>query len=163
MRTIIKYHDGWFDALDTIFSMVKNLPEDRLKENYSPDRLNIDEWIALSYFEGGFSSIAYRDIWNNNCRILNRFYKLPEYRDSKTNKLTDATKTMILQQVEVAQDLNFDCAFMSRDTKFPAFKHYKKYIPGNWIVEDEMCNVYENGYQYIMWTPLNKHTLEMSK
>ena len=81
MKTYIKNQEGWFEALETVYSMTKSISSnDKLYQNYSQERLKIDEWVALSIFNGGFSSVSHRSIWNNNCRILNRFFKLPTYR-----------------------------------------------------------------------------------
>ena len=60
MNTVIKYNKGWFQAIDQIASIVKDLPNDKLKNNYSIDRLIIDEWVAVSIYDGGFSSVAWR-------------------------------------------------------------------------------------------------------
>jgi hypothetical protein len=164
MNTFIRNDLGYDEAIENIFKMVSDLPNDKLKENYSKENLKVDEWIGVSLFAGGFSSIAYRDIWNNNCRILNRFYKKPEYRfENKNRRVSEETKLMISQQLEVAKKLGYDCAFMSREMKQQAFNHYKKYLPQEWFSSNDRYLMYYKGYQHIMWTPLNNNKLIMEK
>lgn len=164
MITVTKDSAEWSTAIDKVFALVEDLPNDKLKNNYSKDNLKIHEWLAISYYDGGFSTIAHRDIWGNNCRILNRFYKNPKYRFENTKrKLSQETFYMIQQQLEVAKNLNFDCAFMSRETKLQAWNHFKKYLPQEWHTPNERHLMYNNGYQHIMWTPLNSNNLVMEK
>jgi len=162
MNTVIKYDKGWYQALDQIALMVKDLPNDKLKNNYSFDGLMVDEWFAVSIYEGAFSSIAWREYWGNNCRILNRFFKLPDYRFTNTKGLiSQETLNMIEQQLDAAKTLGFDCAFMSRETKTQAFNHYKKYLPQVWNCPKEKYRMTKKDYQHIAWTPINSNTLIM--
>lgn len=162
MNTVIKYNSGWYQALDQIALMVSDLPDDKLKENYSFDKLEIDEWSAVSIFDGGFSSIASRPHWGNNCRILNRFFKLPGYRfENKQSKVSQQTLDMIEQQLDTAKLLGFDCAFMSRETKKQAFNHYKKHLPQEWHCPNIKYKMTDSSYQYIAWTAINSDELVM--
>jgi len=162
MNTVIKYNKGWFQAIDQIASIVKDLPNDKLKNNYSIDRLIIDEWVAVSIYEGGFSSVAWRPHWGNNCRILNRFYKVPSSRfENKQHKVSQDTLDMIQQQLDAAKTLSFDCAFMSRETKTQAFNHYKKQLPQLWNCPKEKYRMTKEGYQHIAWTAINSDELIM--
>lgn len=164
MKTYIKNQDGWFEALENIYSMTQSIPSnDKLYQNYSQERLKIDEWVALSIFEGGFSAVATRPMWNNSCRILNRFYKVPDYRFATSDRSVSAeTILMIKQQLEVAKELNYDCAFMSRETGYQSFNYYKKYLNFvQWNSPKERYKMYNNGYQSIMWTPINSTVLNM--
>ena len=163
MKTYIKNQEGWFEALENVYSMTQSIPSnDKLYQNYSQERLKIDEWVALSIFDGGFSSVAHRSIWNNNCRILNRFFKLPAYRfENSKRKVSKETMMMIHQQIKVAETLGFDCAFMSRETKTPAFNYYKKYFPFEWNVPHKKYRMIEDMYQHIIWTSINSTVLDM--
>lgn len=164
MKTFTRYDDQWSSALDQVFNLIENMPDDKLKKNYSPQGLKIDEWVAVSIYEGGFSSVAWRPIFQNNCRILNRFYKLPEYRFANNKRhVSQETLEMIKQQLEIGKKLDFDCGFMSRDGKFASFNHYKKYLPQTWHSPKEKYKMWDTGFQHIMWTPLNTNTLNMEK
>ena len=164
MNTVIKDQEGWDEVIENILEMVSTLPNDKLKNNYSKESLKIDEWVAASYFEGGFSSVAYRSIWNNSCRILNRFYKTPINRfENKKREVSQETKLMISQQLMVAKELNFDCAFMSRETRTQAFNHYKKHLPQEWHTPSHRYKMWDTGYQHIMWTSLNGNELDMEQ
>jgi len=162
MNTVIKYNKGWFDTLNKLKDITDNLPNDKLKNNYSFDRLKVDEWVAVSIFEGGFSSVAWRSHWGNNCRILNRFFKLPKYRfENKRSIVSQETLDMIQQQLDAAKLLGFDCAFMSRETKTQAFNHYKKHLPQVWHTPDVKYRMTKKSYQYIAWTAINSDELIM--
>lgn len=158
MNTYIKNENGYKEAIEQVYSIIDTSVEDKLKDNYARERLKTHEWVAVSIFEGGFSSIAYRSFWGNSCRILNRFYKNPNYR-FENNKMIVSNETlqMIDQQIEAAKLLDFDIAFMSRETNTPAFKHYVKYLPQAWNISDKKYKMYEGGYQYIMWTSINNN------
>lgn len=143
------------DAIESIKQIIVELPNDRLKENYSFERLQVDEWVAVSLGETGFSSIAWRPLWNNNCRVLNRFYKKPTHRFiNKQFKLTEDTETMIRQQVQAAMVMDFDCAFVSRETKRSGAFHYLNQMNTEWIDEPTKCLMWHTGYQWITWTAL---------
>ena len=163
MKTYIRFQEGWLEALENVYSMTQSIPsKDKLYRNYSQERLKTDEWVALSIYEGGFSSVAHRSIWNNNCRILNRFFKLPAYRfENSKREVSKETIMMIHQQVKAAEILGFDCAFMSRETKHQAFNHYKKFLPFEWNVPHKKYRMIENTYQHIMWTAINDTVLNM--
>ena len=158
MNTYIKNEKGYREAIEQVYSMIDTSVEDKLKDNYTRERLKTKEWVAVSIFEGGFSSIAYRSFWGNGCRILNRFYKNPNYRfENKKMSVSNETLQMIDQQLEAAKLLDFDFAFMSRETNTPAFKHYVKYLPETWNISDKKYKMHERGYQYIMWTSINNN------
>lgn len=164
MNTVTRHDPEYKEYLNIIAEMVKDLPNDKLRDNYSYSNLKVDEWVAVSIYEGGFSSIAWRDQWNNNCRILNRFYKLPTHRFENTQrKVSQETLDMIEQQLAAAKLLDFDCAFMSRETKKQAFNHYKKHLPQQWHVPSERYVMTNKSSHHIMWTPLNSSQLVMRK
>jgi len=163
MRTITKYDKLWFYALDQIFEMIERIPDnDYLKENYSIDNLQSHTWEAVSYDKNQFSSILHRDLWGNNCRILNRFYKTPESRfENSKGKMSQATLEMIDQQLKVAHKLGLDCAFMSREKNHQAFRHYVKHLPQDWYIENSPYQMTETSWQHLMWTPINSNILIM--
>lgn len=164
MITVSKDSTEWSTAIDKVFALVEDLPNDKLKDNYSKDNLKIHEWLAISYYDGGFSTIAHRKAWGNNCRILNRFYKKPEARfENNKRKLSNETLQMVEQQIATAKDMGFDCGFMSRETRRQAFHHYKKHLPQEWHTPTERYLMYHNGYQHIMWTPINNNIFKMEK
>lgn len=164
MKTVTKDNLQFNLYIEQVKAMINDLPDDRLRANYSYEQLKIDEWVAVSVFDGGFSSIAWRPVWNNNCRILNRFFKIPFYRfENKQAKISKDTLNMIGQQLEVAKQLGFDCAFMSRETKTQAFNHYKKHLLQKWIAPKERYKMYNDGYQHIIWTGLNTSELVMER
>ena len=162
MKTFIRSHPEFANSLDIVREMVNSLSEDKLAANYTFDNLAVDEWYAVSLFSGGFSSIIWREHWGNNCRILNRFYKLPSYRfENKSRAISQETLDMIDQQLNAANQLGFDCAFMSRETKKQAFNHYKKHLPQQWFTPDEKYFMIGSSYQHVMWTPINNDTFIM--
>ena len=167
MKTVTNDTEEYNYYISQIKHMVETLPDDKLRDNYRFDKLKIDEWIAISWFDGGFSSISWRPIWGNNCRILNRFYKKPDYRfENKRRMVSSETLLMIEQQLAVAKDQGFDCAFMSRETKSQAFNHYKKYLPQEWHTPEQKYMMWKEkttGYQKIIWTPVNSSILIMEK
>lgn len=164
MKTAIRDTPEFDQFIDIIKEMVSDLPDDRLKDNYSFENLIVDEWVAVSVFEGGFSSVAWRPWWGNNCRILNRFYKKPGFRfENNKRRVSQETLDMIEQQLRAAWLLEYDCAFMSRETKTQAFNHYKKHLQQPWYSSDKKYRMTENSYQNIMWTPLNSNELIMEK
>lgn len=162
MKTFIRTHPEFTNSLDKVREMVNDLSEDKLAANYSFDNLAVDEWYAVSLFSGGFSSIIWREHWGNNCRILNRFYKVPAYRfENKSRVISQETLDMIDQQLDAAKQLGFDCAFMSRETKKQAFNHYKKHLPQQWFTPDKKYFMIGSSYQHVMWTPINSNTFIM--
>lgn len=167
MNTVTSESIEYNKYIDLIREMTQTIPDDKLRENYRFDTLKLEEWIAASYYDGGFSSVAWRPIWGNNCRILNRFYKKPEARfENKKRRVSDVTLNMIEQQLAVAKDLGFDCAFMSRETRHQAFNHYKKHLPQTWTTPDEKYLMWKQNttvYQNIMWTPVNSSILTMER
>jgi len=166
MKTFTKYDEGWNSALNQVFHLIENLPDDKLKQNYSYERLKIDEWVAVSIYEGGFSSVAWRPIWNNNCRILNRFFKHKNFRfENNKSLLSKTTAEMIMQQLKVAKDLDFDAAFVSREKKYNALAHYLNQLKDiKWITTDKKYLMYHTGYQQISWTPLsNINEIDLEK
>jgi hypothetical protein len=168
MNTVIRTDPKFSTALDAVKQMVSEMPDGRLKQNYGYKNLHTEDWVAISLFENGFSSISYRSIWENNCRILNRFYKTPDARfENEKRKVSQTTLDMIQQQLDIAKILDFDCAFMSRETKTQAFLHYKKFLPQSWHVTDDKYIAWRSDgssvYQHIMWTPLNSNEFIMEK
>jgi len=162
MKTFIRTHPEFTNSLETVKEMVSSLSEDKLADNYSLQSLKVDEWCAVSLYPGGFSSIIWRKYWGNNCRILNRFYKLQSHRfKNKSSVITQETLDMINQQLDVAKQLGFDCAFMSRETKKPAFHHYKKHLPHKWFTPSKKYLMVGNSYQHVMWTPINSNKFIM--
>lgn len=164
MNTAISNTPEFDNCVDLIKNMVSDLPDDKLKHNYSYDRLKVDEWVAVSVFEGGFSSVAWRPRWGNNCRILNRFYKIPSARfENKKRYVSAETLSMIEQQLAAGLYLGFDCGFMSRETKFASFNHYKKHLPQVWHSPSDRYVMTDNSHQNVMWTPLNSNEFIMEK
>ena len=166
-------------ALNRIYLMAEEIDStDKLYENYSFNGLKVNEWVGVSIYEDmsanlcGFASINKRqDIWGNGVRILNRFMKIHHYRfENDKRKVSDATKKMISQQLEVAKELGYDFAFMSRESnsRTNCFKHYHKDpFFKNWKLaphryqmfymdHDAMIdNFVPSCWQHISWTPLN--------
>ena len=160
MKTFTRYDEQWTSALDQVFNLVENLPNDKLKKNYSIEGLKVDEWISVSVWDGGFSSIAWRPLWNNNCRILNRFFKLKNFRfENNKSQLSELTEEMIMQQLKIAKDYDFDAAFISREKKYNALSHYLNQMKTvKWNTPEERYLMYHNGYQQISWTAINDIT-----
>ena len=71
---------------------------------------------------------------------------------------------MIEQQLAVAKDLGFDCAFMSRETKSQVFNSYKRFPLRNGIFRRENPMWKENYWlPKIAWTPANSNKIVMEK
>lgn len=145
----------------------ENIHNIKLIKNYTKF-LKIEDSIAISTFEDedqilGFSTVLHRPIFNNGVRILNRFYKKESYRFvNNKREVSEETKTMIKQQLDIARLYNFDFAFMSREGTVtpPAFSHYRKYLDfTTWYIECEkykVCKGNSDCDQFIMWTPLTQ-------
>ena len=139
---------------------------DKRKENYTRSNMKISDSIAVSIYVKngnilGFSNMVHRDLFNSGLRILNRFYKSKTYRFVNDKRVvSDETKQMIKQQLEVAKTFNFDFAFMSREGRItpPAFRHYQTYLSfAKWHIEEKkhrICNGNSDCNQFIIWTPL---------
>lgn len=158
MNTFIKGTKEFDNSLELVYNMINHSVNDKLRLNYTKKRLRVNEWDAVSVFDGGFSSVSWRPYWNNNCRILNRFFKKPEYRfENKSLRVSQETLDMIEQQLEVARILGYDCAFMSRETKTQAFHHYKRFLPQQWYTDEKRYRMTEDDYQHVMWTSINNN------
>ena len=142
----------------------------RLKENYSPEKLNLKSQLAISTYEIdneilGFSTVLYRDIFYNGARILNRFIKSKKYRFVNKTKMksfvTPETQLMLKQQIEVVKNAGFDFAFMSREGSIPKSNmvHFTKSMPWcNWFIPDEryrLCPSGEACWQHITVAPIS--------
>lgn len=138
----------------------------------NPQRLKLDEWIGVTVYVNeydevyGFSSISHRENFGRGARILNRFYKDPKYRfDNNKRSLSLATLSMLKEQVALCEQLGYQYAFMSRDSKtIKAWHHYSKYFQfREWNVSDRYYHMIKDSWQQIMWTPLTdaaKPTME---
>ena len=168
-------------ALNRIYLMAEEIDStDKLYMNYTFDGLKVKEWIGVSIYENdlgicGFSSINKRpDIWGNGVRILNRFLKAPHYRfENKNRLLSVATKKMIKQQLEVAKELGYDFAFISRESKGKrnVLQHYLKYYDDvKWNYPPDRYQMFYmdhdvmidnpilSCWQHVAWTPLKPDT-----
>jgi hypothetical protein len=174
----ISKDDSLFESYcEKIKEFCGDIQDIKLLKNYKKD-LKIEDSIAISTFENegqilGFSTVLHRPIFNNGVRILNRFYKDKTYRFiNNRREVSRETKEMIEQQLEVAKSLEFDFAFMSRESNItpPAFKYYSKYLNfANWHVEDKKYKVCHGDIscdQFIIWTPIKSNatlSLTLSK
>ena len=140
---------------------------DRLADNYK----DID-WFgleAISIYERagkiiGFSSIAHRSEYfaKDECRILNRYYESIEIRRTSKVIADDHVCEMAMQQLDMARQLGFKKAFISR-CRSP--RHLKKFIDTvgtkthtTWHMGDvkvAVCNpAIEECWQYKAYTDL---------
>lgn len=163
VHTVSKYDDSNFISLvREIQKFCQTIPtDDRFYENYTR-RLNFTDSIAVSTYRNknelvGFSTVLHLPLYGNGVRILNRFYKDPQFR-LKGLKVTDETKIMIDQQLSIAKSLNFDFAFMSRESNTNQFamKHFVKQLDSNWIVMSNKYRVSSNSEQHIVLYPLTE-------
>lgn len=153
---------------DRIEEFVDSLPDNMKRINNYKHDLNIRDSVAVSIFEQdsnilGFSSILHRKIFGNGVRIINRLVKKIDYR-FQNNKgiITDETKIMIDQQLEVAKKYHYDYVFISRESNrsVSSLKHYFREFP-EWICPLEKFYVRKNeksasqsSKQYVVWLPL---------
>src|SRR6056300_568926 len=131
---------------------------DRLYENYTR-RLNFANAIAISTYRNqntlvGFSTVLHLPVYGNGVRILNRFYKDIQFRQ-RSLQLTNETKIMIDQQLNIAKSFNFDFAFMSRESNTNQFamKHFVKQLDDKWNVMTNKYLISSNNEQYIVVYP----------
>tara|TARA_R110000822_G_C15299833_1_gene491844 strand:+ start:968 stop:1471 length:504 start_codon:yes stop_codon:yes gene_type:complete len=159
MKTYTKGSTEWHEAIEQVYYFLKKLPQnDKLSNNYIASSMDTDEWYAISISEDSFSTIAYREQWNNSCRILNRFAKLPSNRfENKKKMVSEQTLTMINQQVQAATDMGFDFVFMSREGRKQAFNHYKQYLEGDWITPAHKYKMTSRSFQHVMYKPLHSN------
>ncbi len=142
--TIPKSQSDFYISAGSIYNFLEDEPlTESLAENYAPKKLKLEESIAITLITNknkiiGFSTLLHRDIFGNAVRCLNRFYKSPHYRFATSIKnVTSETKEMIQQQSDIAEQLQYDIIFMSRETKSitrTALKHYPKQFLKDWIV-----------------------------
>ena len=172
--TTIKKQDAEFkNTFDRVLEFIANDFEHdfKLKENYSPVRLQFNDLLAISLYEDddkviGFSTVLYREIFCNGARILNRFLKSPNYRFVNNSKMksfvTPETQEMIKQQIEVVRDAELDFAFMSREGKMPKNNmiHFTKSMPWmNWYIPEgrfHVCAGQEPCWQQICVAPISE-------
>lgn len=161
VETIDKYDSNFLSIVREIQKFCMTISsDDRLYENYTR-RLNFSDSVAISTYRNenklvGFSTVLHLPAYGNGVRILNRFYKDPKFR-LKGFKVTDETKIMIDQQLSVAKSLNFDFAFMSRESNTNQFamKHFAKQLDSNWNIMPNKYKVSNNNEQYIVLYPFN--------
>jgi hypothetical protein len=165
--TVDKDNKEFLNYCDRIEEFASLFPDTMKRINNYRQDLKIKESIAISIFEQdynilGFSSVLHREMFGNGVRIINRFIKRFDYRfQNNKGNLTDETKIMIDQQLEVAKKYNFDYAFISRESKKPvsSLKHYFREFP-EWICPLEkfyVCNGGQSCKQYIVWMPLKNN------
>jgi len=159
VNTVSKYDKNFISLVREIQHFSSSIsPADRHYENYTR-RLNFTDSIAISTYRNkntliGFSTVLHLPVYGNGVRILNRFYKDPEFR-KKSLQLTDETKIMIDQQLSIAKSFNFDFAFMSRESNTNQFamKHFVKQLNDNWNVMPNKYQVSPNNEQFIVVYP----------
>lgn len=149
---------------DKYLMMIERFSLDIEDPLYSePSRLGANDWIGLSVYIDesdnlyGFSSILHRKNFGNGARILNRFYKDPKYRfENNKRSLSLATLSTLKDQISICENLGYEFAFMSRDSKtIKAWNHYSKYFQfREWNVSDKYYHMIGNSWQQIIWTPL---------
>lgn len=107
------------DFDNTISDILKS--KDKNKNNYSINRLNLDEIeeISIIYFEDkivAFSSIWHRELIypKNTYRVLNRAWKHETLRWRKP-AYWEISKLMLDHQIKIAQQLNIDNIFISSE------------------------------------------------
>jgi DeoR/GlpR family transcriptional regulator of sugar metabolism len=163
----IRFHN----FCDRIEEFASSLPNNMKRINNYRQDLKIRESIAVSVFEQdsnilGFSSILHRKMFSNGVRIINRLVKKIDYRfQNNKGNITDETKIMIDQQLEIARKYHFDYAFISRESNKPvsSLKHYFREFP-EWVCPLEKFYVCKNGQscgqsckQYVVWLPLKNN------
>lgn len=159
VNTTSKYDANFISLVREIQIFCQTIASnDRFYENYTR-RLNFTDSIAISTYRNkntlvGFSTVLYLPSYGNGVRILNRFYKDPQFRQ-RSFKLTNETKIMIEQQLSIAKNLNFDFAFMSRESNTDQFamKHFVKQLDSNWNIMSNKYLVSSNSEQYIVLYP----------
>jgi hypothetical protein len=165
--TVDKDDTRFLDYCDRVEQFAGSLPATMKRINNYRQDLKIKESIAVSVFEHesdvlGFSSVLHREMFGNGVRIINRFVKRFDYRfQNNKGNLTDETKIMISQQLEVARKYDFDYVFISRESKKPvsSLKHYFRELP-EWRCPLEKFYVCAGGQsceQYVVWLPLKNN------
>ena len=133
---------------------------DSLAENYTKERLDLNNTLAISTIKEdnnviGFSTLLYRNLFGNAVRCLNRFYKSPHYRFATSIKnVTPETKEMIQQQSDIAEQLQYDVIFMSRETSKhgkTSLRHYPQKFLHDWIVSPNFHLVCDNETSIRCW------------
>lgn len=146
VKTYSHVDPAFHEAGSTLLELGKQITDDRLAENYTAKRMKLDDTVGISiYYEGstpvGFSTILNIPLFNNSVRILNRFYKIPSHRDNH-RRVTDGTKAMVNQQIELSKSLGFSYAFMSREgVSPPAMRHYTRQLDQDWVVLNDRFQV----------------------
>lgn len=154
----------------TIVQLLKDFSfssNDSLLGNYTS--INWMEFSAISIYKRdnkiiGFSSIWHRPEYysNGEVRILNRYYESSQMRRLSKIIADDHLIEMVNQQLNIAKNLGFRCAFISRE-KTP--KYFRKLVEKisqktktQWVTEPEkVCVCSPNAsscWQYKAWTKL---------
>tara|TARA_Y100001963_G_C6765833_1_gene442152 strand:- start:190 stop:780 length:591 start_codon:yes stop_codon:yes gene_type:complete len=151
---------------------------DRLSHNYGKN-LDLNDSVAITTVRNGndliaFSTILHRKMFGNSVRILNRYFRHPEFRRMNwghQRRIKEYTYQMILQQVLYAKDQNYDVAFISRELKdnnidnfnSTALNRFKTYFPNNdeWIFSPKMHlvstpKIFKQNWQSILYYKLKK-------
>lgn len=164
------------EAIDRFhLHLEKHGTNDKLIENYRPKRLQSRDSIGITVYldDGallGFSTVITRDIFGNGTRVLNRFVKSPVYRfENERRRVSQETKDMIQQQLNISRELGFDYSFMSRYTTTTRsnFDHYGKQLtfaewknePGRYCVTENFHH--KTSYQHLIWTSFNDNVKEL--
>ena len=135
------------------------LLNDSLADNYTEERLNLNNTLAISIVTDNeniisFSTLLHRDMFGNAVRCLNRFYKSPHYRFATSIKnVTFETQKMIQQQCDIAKQYNYDIIFMSRETKTgkTSLRHYPQKFLKDWILSPNFHLVCNDIGSYKCW------------
>ena len=153
--------------------------DDRLAQNYTEEKLELDGCIAITITKEeekiiAFSTILHRDMFGGAVRILNRHYKSPDARRlswGHQRRINSYTYEMIQQQVQFAKERDYDVAFISRELKdnnldnldFTALNRFKNYFPekDKWIFSPKMHlvstpKIFKENWQSILYYKLKK-------
>ena len=152
---------------------------DRLSHNYG-NNLDLTDSIAITTVRNGneliaFSTILHREMFGNCIRILNRYFRHPEYRRMNwghQRRIKDYTYQMILQQILYAKDSDYDIVFVSRELKdknldnfdSTALNRFIDYFPNRdkWIFSPKMHlvstpKIFKENWQSILYYKLKEN------
>lgn len=138
----------------------------RTQGNYSQKRFNAFEQEAISLTFDGESFVSFSSVWKRDwyprgtARILNRFWKDPNYRKCKpVREVANFVLDAIRQQVEFCKQREYDFLFISREFNNGRYLRFlceeiNKNSGDRWIAPDGLFLVCDNPRVLPCWQHL---------
>ena len=132
--------------------------DDRLANNYSKDRLNLDQMLLFNFVFDGDKPVLMsgsQEISDNVVRVFSRYYHFKDYRTDGSSMFEKVDDFL---ELNYALDVlgHYDCIIWTRDKSSAFFKKLKRARPDmfeDWDVHpDKVKILHNNNYQYVFYT-----------